>query len=635
MQALRVSLRSVVILTIVFLATSLFANEPIKVGSMHKSPDPGFYQRVPDEIIVKFKSSITDDEIDEINNNFGTTIKKQNFSHDKFKVLKVKKNKSLDDLLAKYKKHPKVTYAVENTICHAQWEPNDSLYSPYQWNFENSRYGGINMEFAWDITKGSSDVVVAVLDTGVAQSAPDLAETNFVAGWDFINGDDDPVDDEGHGTHVTGTIAQSTDNAIGVAGIAPNTSIMPVKVLDGAGRGDAASLASGLYWATDEGAHVINMSLSWSSCYDPGDPVYEAIAYANANGVTLVAAAGNDGLSCVNYPAAYEEVIAVGATDFKEKKAYYSSYGTALDLTAPGGDVRVDRNRDGVVDGILQQTFDTDGYAYFLYQGTSMASPHVAGVAALLIAEDLTKGPAEVRHILESTAEDKGDVGWDSVYGHGLLDAFAALSYSDSMPSNQAPTAHAGGPYDGFALTTPVLFDGSGSTDPDGDSLTYNWNFGDGMELLDGGANPDHIYSDPDTYVVTLIVNDGQENSEPATADVNISAPLPITSTLSVVEPIDGRLVWKNATRVKAIAIVKVVDENGDPVSDVTVTVTWDGAYSSSVTLVTGASGTATSETKYVNKPKQSFLFTVQNVVKSGFNSPSYLPSLELPLNTP
>lgn len=265
-------------------------------------------------------------------------------------------------------------------------------------------------------------------ETTKYQQASDLAATSFVPGYDFINNDDHANDDDGHGTHVTGTIAQSTNNNLGVAGIAHSCTIMPVKVLDATGTGSYQQVADGIYYAVNNGAKIINMSLSGSS---PGQTLENAVAYAYNKGVTVIAASGNDGSSSCDYPAAYDNyAIAVGATQYDQTRAPYSNYGSSLDIVAPGGNTDLDQNADGYADGVCQQTFsDTPkDWAYWFYQGTSMAAPHVSGVAALLISTGVT-GPDAVREALESTAEDLGISGWDAEYGWGLIDAYAALNY--------------------------------------------------------------------------------------------------------------------------------------------------------------------------------------------------------------
>lgn len=351
--------------------------------------------------------------------------------------------------------NPQVEYAEPNYTAWAFFSPNDSYY-PFQWHLDDNcggcynpyggvNGGGINAEPAWDISTGSG-VTVAVLDTGVAYEdytevwgmryykAPDLAGTSFVPGYDFVSNDAHPNDDNGHGTHVTGTIAQSTNNGMGVAGVAFMASIMPVKVLNGNGSGTYADIADGIYFAADNGAKVINLSLGGPN---PSSILEDALAYAYGKGVTIVAASGNDGngLNRPMYPAAYDSyVIAVGATRYDETRSSYSNTGSYVDMAAPGGDLRVDQNSDGYGDGILQQTFNPytkrkSDFGYWFLQGTSMAAPHVSGVAALVIANGTT-GPDQVRDRLESTAEDKGVPFRDDEYGWGIVDAFAALGYS-------------------------------------------------------------------------------------------------------------------------------------------------------------------------------------------------------------
>ena len=397
---------------------------------LNHAPSAGEY--APYEILVKFKPDVEEDAINTMNSEYETSVKSTLLSGTK--VLNVPVGKTVDEMVRIYESLPDVEYAEPNYVVHAFMVPNDPSYS-YQWHLDNDEYGGINMESAWDISTGSG-VVVAVIDTGVAYEdygiycqAPDLAGTTFVQGYDFVNNDAHPNDDGGHGTHVAGTIAQTTNNDYGVAGVAFDCSIMPVKVLDEEGSGYTSWIAKGIYYAASNGADVISLSLGGPN---PSQTLENAVAYAYNNGVTIVASAGNEYQegNPTNYPAAYDDyVIAVGATRYDETRSYYSNTGSYLDLAAPGGDTSVDQNEDGYVDGVLQQTFsggDPCDFGYWFYQGTSMAAPHVSGVAALLIANGVT-GPDNVRNRLESTAEDKGTPGWDEEYGWGIVDAYAAL----------------------------------------------------------------------------------------------------------------------------------------------------------------------------------------------------------------
>jgi serine protease len=405
---------------------------------------------VSGEIIVKFKSGVSEHMIRQINQQNGTSVLSVS-KRGQFMRLRIPRIRTVEEMVDFYSRNPNVEYAEPNFIAYAHMVPNDEYYS-YQWHMDNVDYGGIHMESAWDITTGDPNIIVAVIDTGVAYEdykaspaekyylAPDLAETSFVPGYDFVNNDTHPNDDNGHGTHVAGTVAQSTNNTIGVAGVAFKTSIMPIKVLDKTGSGTYADVADGNYFAADNGAHVINMSLGGTS---DSITLKDAIAYAYNKGVTIVCSAGNDGSDgSPSYPAAYDEYcIAVGATRYDEAVSYYSTTGSYLDLTAPGGDLNVDQNNDGYGDGVLQQTFSrkTNNWGYYFKQGTSMASPHLAGAAALLIAKGVT-GPDKVREALEKTAEDKGTTGWDEAYGWGIVDAYAALSYSPEPVHDVAVT---------------------------------------------------------------------------------------------------------------------------------------------------------------------------------------------------
>lgn len=293
----------------------------------------------------------------------------------------------------------------EQFLIHTlSWEPDDPMYK-FQWNMEQ-----IGAQEAWTMATGKG-VVVAVIDTGVALDTDessnripvlDLVPSARVAGYDFVDDNDFAWDGNGHGTHVAGTIAQATDNGYGLTGLAYNSTIMPVRVLNTRGSGTSAQVADGIRFAADNGADIINMSLGSSR---PSSVIQEAVIYARSKNVTIIAAAGNSGKREPGYPAAFEEVIAVAATQYDKHPAFYSQYGDFITIAAPGGNTRVDQNGDGRPDGIMQETVETgkpDQHFFGMFMGTSMASPHVAATASLIQQWGVTHPDAVERVLVKS-----------------------------------------------------------------------------------------------------------------------------------------------------------------------------------------------------------------------------------------
>jgi len=358
---------------------------------------------------------------------------------------------------------PRVAHAVPNYVARSTaFTPNDpgrgglGGWAALQWNFTGPF--GIGVQAAWDNAiaagnAGGGGVTVAVLDTGVAYRtspdrrylrAPDLDRSRFVRGYDFIRDNTLPYDRNGHGTFVAGVIAQSTNNGIGLAGVAYRSRIMPVRVLDYEGKGDVATIARGIRLAAKKGARVINMSFEFDiGLTAPQIPdVLSAVRYAHRQGAILVAAAGNTEDTRVAYPARAKHVIAVGATTEHGCVADYSNTGPGLSLVAPGGGadafVDADPNCKPLEDpgrDVYQYTFrGTSPRRFGLpsgYEGTSMAVPHVSGVAALIIGSGVLgpkPSPEAIQQRIQSTARDLGPPGYDIVYGYGLLNAGAATA---------------------------------------------------------------------------------------------------------------------------------------------------------------------------------------------------------------
>jgi serine protease len=334
-------------------------------------------------------------------------------------------------------RHPKVESVERNLRFQAFAAPNDPYYTePYYWNYQM-----LNLPSAWELQKGGAEVTVAVIDSGVAPAHPDLAD-NLVFGYDFVDDDDEPwdityynaVNRYSHGTHVAGIIGAVTDNGVGVAGVAWNVKIMPIRILGPDGMGSFADAAAGINWAVAHGANIINLSF--------GDPrvtatdaraaiVVAAIDNAIAKGVTVVAAAGNY-VNSVCFPANYDPVIAVAALDETGAVASYSGYGAAVDICAPGGGepaaaTILEWNGQTILSTCYDKQKQTCVYTQMY--GTSMAAPHIAGLAALLYSQGITN-PATVETVIENTATSLGDA---SRYGAGKANAYAALFTSTAV----------------------------------------------------------------------------------------------------------------------------------------------------------------------------------------------------------
>lgn len=370
---------------------------------------------IPGEIVVDVKDSLSDAEIQDLANEFHITLRDNSpgVKDDGNVTIADVPQDRVAELVARLSADPRVEAAEPAGVAKMLWTPNDPKYGE-QWHMKRA-----GAESAWEYACGQG-VTVSVVDTGIAcydaegfMKGTDLAGTTCVAGYNFVGKNEIAADDQGHGTHVAGTIAQTTNNGVGVAGLAHCAKLMPVKVLSARGWGTMADVAEGIRWSADHGAQVINLSL--------GAPVKSkvvenAVNHAIKKGVVVVAAAGNSGRS-VGWPAAYPGVIAVSATDKNDSIAWFSSRGPQVAIGAPGV-------------GVTQQTICEAGKnkceQWGVFNGTSMASPHVAGAAALLVGQGITN-PESVKAILQATATPKEDT---NLFGAGILEAGKAASHT-------------------------------------------------------------------------------------------------------------------------------------------------------------------------------------------------------------
>jgi thermitase len=332
-------------------------------------------------------------------------------------------------ILERLNAEPFIEYAEPNYRIQAfDKVPNDPSFSK-QW-----AHTIVESPAAWDVTTGSTGVTIAILDTGIDPSHPDRAG-KIVAGYDFVGNDNNPRDENGHGTHVAGIAAALTNNGVGVAGMDWQARIMPVRILDYEGGGWVADMVSGISWAKDHGAKVLNLSLG-GTYYS--SPAQTAINQAHSSGCLIVASMGNSGDGTTLYPAAYDNVLAVASTGPFDYRATYSSYGNHCDIAAPGGAMTYYHDSAGIYSTmptypVYMTTVESFYNNYDYVHGTSQAAPHVSGLAALLWAVAPSLTPDQVQTAIETTAVDLGAPGWDRYYGHGRIDAAAALE-AYSMP---------------------------------------------------------------------------------------------------------------------------------------------------------------------------------------------------------
>ena len=400
-------------------------------GSPSRFPLPAIFAAgayAPDELVVRFKSSTRSSRIDECFQ--GTDIQIQTEIEELHTYVLTVVSGDI----------PGAYYHVLDCAGSLYVEPNfllqaaDTIPNDPDWSLQ---YGLVNIRApqGWDLSTGSAAMIIGIVDTGVDYSHPDLAG-KLLSGYDFVNNDDNPQDDNGHGTHVAGIAAASSNNSLGVAGVSWGARILPVKVLNATGSGTYANTAAGVIWAVDHGAQVINLSLGGTG---PSSILEDAVDYAHSHGAILVAAAGNAGTNFVLYPARYPNVVAVARTD-SANHWDGSNYGPEVDLSAPGTSI-----------------YSTVIGGYDYKSGSSMSTGFVSGLAAVLMGVSGNTSPDAIESDMESTALDIESVGRDDYTGAGLIQMDAALRLA--APPVQPPSGQNGppaGPGPGSILDLPT-----------------------------------------------------------------------------------------------------------------------------------------------------------------------------------
>lgn len=334
-------------------------------------------------------------------------------------------------LLTALQHHNDVEYAEPDFTAEALGTANDPYFTQgSQWHLAK-----IQAPAAWDITTGSTQVVVAVVDSGVTASHPDLAGKVLPDGYDFVANDSDPSDENGHGTAVAGTVSPASNNQLGVAGVSWNTPVLPIRVLDANGAGSYSAIANGITYAADRGAKVINLSLGGTSS---SRTLQDAVNYAWNKQSVIVAAAGNNGNSISFYPAACSNVLSVSATDAADVRPSWSNYGSYVDVSAPGANIL--------------SLYGADQYAS--WNGTSFSCPVTAGVVALTASANSKLTNAQLVDLVVTNSDDIGASGYDVYYGRGRVNAYRSVSAALALVSSDstAPVVAITSPADGSTI---------------------------------------------------------------------------------------------------------------------------------------------------------------------------------------
>lgn len=487
---------------------------------------------LPGEIIIKLRDDLSPaaPSIQHLNDRYGVHSMEPMASGGRDSPLRgvylarLPRHADIPSIARSYASMPGIIYAEANHVYRGCRTPNDPGFG-LQWPLDQPSDHDIDAPEAWDIETGSPNVIIAVIDTGVDIDHPDLASVIWVNsdevedgtdtdgngyiddvnGWNFVAGTSTPMDDNGHGTHCAGIAGAATDNGVGIAGVCWQSTIMPLKGLDSGNRGALTDLAEAVVYAVDNGADVISMS--WGGVFS--FVVRDAVRYAADSDVVMTASAGNENSPDPLYPAGYPDVIAVAATNSIDRKASFSNHGRWIDVAAPGT-------------GIYSTIWD-DRYAN--QSGTSMACPHVAGLAGLLRSQDPALSTDEVRRVIRANV-DPYESGF--YIGTGRINAGRALTRANRQPETpETPTGETSG------RTKRTYTYTTRATDGDGDRLSYTWDWGDGTTSepigpLDPGeiCRAEHAWEQRGTYSVTVIATDPYGGESYRSDPLAVSMPL-------------------------------------------------------------------------------------------------------------
>ncbi len=384
-----------------------------------------------DHILVEFDSTVSPQNIRSTVREYGIHSFRRISNRDLYRV-DLPEGSSVQEMLYVIKQNAFVENARPDYVARVAVTPNDTFFkdqyalsntgqpvSPIPGSPTGKASADISATTAWEETKGSAQIIIAVIDTGVELTHPDLENKIVSPGRDFVNDDFDASDDHGHGTFVAGIAAAETNNSEGIAGVAWNCSILPVKCLADDGLGFYSDVIAGIDYAVEQGAHVINLSLGGDV---PDVDLEDAVRNAAQNGVVVVAASGNDSGANVLYPAKYDQwVLAVAATDYNDVRPAWSNYGPEVDVAAPG---------DEITSTVPTWLFGPGSFPYGVSGGTSYATPHVTGMAALIMSEKSWMSVSDIMKLIRYTADDVNAAdfpGKDEYIGYGRINLSTAL----------------------------------------------------------------------------------------------------------------------------------------------------------------------------------------------------------------
>lgn len=591
---MRIKIKGVRKLKKPFLVILLLLTASIAINVVAAEPTMEF---VPNEMIVGF-DNINSSVLVDIETNGGVILEQI----PALSAVRVYVPSGIENaFIVAMKSRPGVRYVERNGIYKAVYTPNDPYWN-YLWGMTI-----IQADDAWDIHKGSTSVILAIIDTGIEYTHDDLSARYLALGYDWVNNDNDPMDDNGHGTHCAGTAAAIMDNGIGVVGVA-QVSLMAEKVLSAGGTGAWDDLAQAITHAADAGANVISMSLGG---YGYSSLVDDACQYAWNQGCILVGAAGNDNVSLLHYPAAFDTVIAVSATDRYDGKASYSNYGNWIELAAPGGDGA------DYYDWILSTYLD-NWYAWAY--GTSMAAPHVSGLAALVWSYEQSLTNLELREHLHDTSDDLGALGKDQYFGYGRINAYRALN--ELGPPDHPPTCSIVDPVDGQIISGAYRVKVEATDDKQVSMVELAIDSGSWIDIT-GNFDETYYYYDWDTTTVA----DGLHTLDARATD-NASQTTYADQVTITVDNVPGKQMhvgdismWyvKRGPWYWVYTKVPILDEAGQAVPDATVyldTTLPDGSVQSFIGT-TGSDGTVTFRVK--SRLTGTYTSTVTDVIKEGW----------------